>query len=138
MLVRIGRWALYILLIPFSLVVAVLILVGLSLVMEASGIKNFWYEPLAAVIFPIVGLTSSWFAAPTHKPVAMGATMCIGILFAYHFAFPSLYPEGYDLAYSPTYIPFTITVITALTTYIFLVWFHRANPNSFSWLRFVY
>jgi hypothetical protein len=66
---------------------------------------------VAATVLPTIGLVCTKYLAPYFKIYNIAFIFVIGNIVAYALACPVYYPEGHELAYSPTYMPYIVTVV---------------------------
>lgn len=108
----------------FMLLIAYLpssLIVGMLVSGTIATLIPVWDQYIAAVLLPFMGIVGAWLIMPKYRIAAAVTYFVIGVTLAYMFAFPSFYPEGHELAYQDTYLPFILTVLVGLTCLITLV-----------------
>ncbi|MHC4848446.1 MAG: hypothetical protein ACYTEG_08330 [Planctomycetota bacterium] len=106
------RWLLFVIGLP------AVPLAGLILSEVTAALVGVWDYYVAAVLMPVLGLGYAWLVAPEHKLVGASIYYGWGLLLAYVFACPAIFPEGHVLAYDSTYVPFLLTASTATTVLV--------------------
>jgi hypothetical protein len=102
------RLALTIILIPVYFIISVFVS---SLFTKFTGLWDYYF---IAFTLPVIGLMSTWLISPYYKSISVLGILITGIVLAFATVFPASYPENHALAYMPTYVPFIITVTTAI------------------------
>ena len=109
------RYVLLLLYLPTS------VLFGMYIVGIIAMFIPVWFELIASVVLPILGIVGAWYISPKFKVYAVFLYYIVGLGLAYKFVFPSYYPEDYATPYEPTYIPFIITSVVGLSCILVLM-----------------
>lgn len=98
------RWVL----LPFEIILAFIVTgIGAAFV---SGWLYLWYQPFAGFFAAAAVVCVAYLGAPRWKLLTALVTLILGGALAYRLLDGSFYPENYAVPYSPTSMPFWVTL----------------------------
>lgn len=110
------RWLIFLLLMPL------LAAAGYWLSAWLGYLFGLWQQAVAAVVLPLLLLSSSYMLAPHIKRLTCLATALLVFFLAFHYAYPSYYPEWHSRAYQVSYLPMRLFCITEIVVLMPMIW----------------
>lgn len=105
--------------VPFVLFGALIIGILCAGVVEL--VIPIWWQFFASILVPTIGMVGVYILAPSHKLYVVGLSVIAGFVLVFYTIFPSFYPEWHHKAYTATYIPFILVVLTVVVNFYLLV-----------------